>query len=149
MKEEHFVRLEQMYLSGNINAFFRPESITVAEGSAVIILPVDKKFFHSAGAVHGSVYFKLMDDASFFAVNSLVKDVFVYTVSYHIQLVRPVTKGILRSEGKVKSASRNLFIAASTLYNEEGKEVGFGTGEFMKSKILLMDVPGYRKGPSR
>jgi hypothetical protein len=31
-------------------------------------------FFHAAHAVHGSVYFKALDDAAFFAVASLVQE---------------------------------------------------------------------------
>jgi acyl-coenzyme A thioesterase PaaI-like protein len=41
----------------------------------------------------GSVYFKMLDDAAFFAVNSIVEDVFVYTVSLNVQLLRPVASG--------------------------------------------------------
>ena len=39
---------------------------------------------HAAGAVHGSYYFKVLDDACYFAANSLVSDVFVLTVSFVI-----------------------------------------------------------------
>jgi acyl-coenzyme A thioesterase PaaI-like protein len=43
--------------------------------SSGVVLP----HHHSIHAVHGSVYFKALDDAAFFAVNSLVEDVFVLT----------------------------------------------------------------------
>jgi acyl-coenzyme A thioesterase PaaI-like protein len=71
------------------------------------VIPVRPEFFHAAHAVHGSVYFKALDDAAFFAVNSLVTDVFVLTASYNLYLTRPVTEGALRAVGRVvhRSAS--------------------------------------------
>lgn len=37
----------------------------------------------------------------------------------------------------------NLFVAESILYNEDGKEIAFGTGNFAKSKIRLSEDIGY------
>jgi uncharacterized protein (TIGR00369 family) len=94
--------------------------------------------------MHGSVYFKLLDDAAFFAVNSIVEDAFVLTTSFHINLVRPANSGSIKAVGKVDFSSRNLFIATSRLYNEAGKEIGFGTGHFAKSKVALTEEIGYK-----
>jgi len=44
---------------------------------------------------------------------------------------------------KVKYRSKNLFVAESTLFNEMGKEIAFGTGSFVKSKIALSKEIGY------
>ncbi len=79
--EEHYRRLERMYDASPINDFFNPD-LRVEEGLATISMEVDEKFFHSAHAVHGSVYFKLLDDAAWFAVNSLEFDFFVLTTSF-------------------------------------------------------------------
>ena len=111
---------------------------------AELTLPVTQRFFHAANAIHGSVYFKMLDDAAFFAVNSIVTDVFVYTVSFNTQLLRPVSAGIIRSTGELKFKSVNLFIADSVLYDENGKLIGKGTGSFMRSKIELSEKIGYR-----
>jgi acyl-coenzyme A thioesterase PaaI-like protein len=91
---DHFRRLERMYASAPINAYFAPH-LTVSEGRAEVSIPVRPEFFHAAHAVHGSVYFKALDDAAFFAVNSLVNDVFVLTVTYNVYLTRPVTSGVM------------------------------------------------------
>jgi acyl-coenzyme A thioesterase PaaI-like protein len=56
------------------------------------------------------LYFKLLDDAAFFAVNSVVRDVFVLTVSFNIYLTRPVSAGELKASGRAAhgaSSSRN------------------------------------------
>jgi uncharacterized protein (TIGR00369 family) len=145
MNQEHFRKLEKMYLSANINTMiFDTTTITISEKTAEIGLTISEKYFHALGAIHGSVYFKLLDDAAFFAVNSIVEDAFVLTTSFNINLVRPVTKGKLRSVGTVRFQSPNLYVAESRLYNEDGKEVAFGTGNFAKSKIQLPDVIGYK-----
>ena len=76
MSKEHFQKLERMYLGAPINRYFAPR-IEISEGQAIVTLPVRDDFHHAAFAVHGAVYFKVLDDAAFFAVNSVVDDVFV------------------------------------------------------------------------
>ena len=77
-RDDHFRRLERMYRAAPANEYFRPD-ISIEEGTAEVRLVVRPDFFHAASAVHGSVYFKLLDDATFFAASSLVDDVFVLT----------------------------------------------------------------------
>ena len=133
-----------MYLSAPVNAqLYKGITINISNEKAELTLKVEEKFFHAANAIHGSVYFKVLDDAAFFAVNSIVKDVFVYTVSFNIQLLRPVSTGIIKSTGELKFKSNNLFIADSTLLDENNKLVGRGSGNFMKSKIELTENIGY------
>ncbi|WP_459210395.1 PaaI family thioesterase [Aquimarina rhabdastrellae] len=142
---EHYRKLERMYLDANLNTeIYTTTTITIAEEEATISLTIEPKYFHALGAIHGSVYFKLLDDAAFFAVNSIVKDAFVLTTNFNINLVRPVNSGTIKAVGKVKFRSRNLYIAESTLYNEDGKEVAFGTGHFAKSKVALTEEIGYK-----
>jgi len=44
----------------------------------------------------------------------------------------------------VKFLSKDLFVAEASLFNSEGKEIGFGTGNFAKSKIVLSEEIGYK-----
>ena len=140
---KHYRALERMYLAGPIDQFYQSK-ITISEGHSEIVIDVKKEFFHGAGAVHGSVYFKLLDDAAFFAVNSIVKDVFVLTTNFNINLIRPENAGRITAIGKVKFKSKNLYIAESTLVNHKGKEIAFGTGHFTKSRIALTEKIGYK-----
>jgi uncharacterized protein (TIGR00369 family) len=144
--ESHYRKLERMYLhSAPINiGIYKGISLTVGHERAELSLKVEPKFFHAAHSLHGSVYFKMLDDAAFFAVNSIVTDVFVYTVTFNIQLLRPVTAGMIRSTGEVKFKSSNLFIADSTLYDENNKVAGRGSGSFMRSRITLSEDIGYK-----
>ena len=68
-KDSHFKKLEKMYLAAPINEFYCP-LIKITDSEATIEIEVTEKLFHSADAVHGSVYFKMLDDAAFFAANS-------------------------------------------------------------------------------
>ena len=144
MLTEHYKKLERMYLQANINTMiFDSTTCKISKERAEISLTISEKYYHALGAIHGSVYFKLLDDAAFFAVSSIVKDVFVLTSSFNINLIRPVKDGLIKSVGKVKFRSRNLFVAESTLFNEAGKEIAFGTGNFARSKISLSEKIGY------
>lgn len=144
MKEEHFRKLEWMYVhTAEINKFYQPK-IDIGKGECEITIESDSKFFHAANAVHGSVYFKMLDDAGFFAANSLVQDVFLLTTSFHIHLMRPVIYGKLKAVGKVVSASRKSFIADAILFNENGKEISRGSGTFVKSDMKLNEEIGYK-----
>ena len=139
----HYRKLEQLYLRANVQQVFSGSSITVSHSKAEITLPVDPKYFHGAQAIHGATYFKLLDDAAYFAVASVVTDVFIVTSSFQINLLRPVNAGILKAMGMVRSVGKNLFVAEATLYNERGKEVAFGTGQFMRTAQAWESLEGY------
>ena len=143
--DHHFRKLERMYLSAApINKEVYPGiGLIVTHERAEVRLQIEPKFFHAANSLHGSVYFKLLDDAAFFAVNSIVQDVFVYTVSFNIQLLRPVISGTIKSIGELKFKSKNLFVADSILLTENNIVVGRGTGNFMRSQIALTEEIGY------
>lgn len=140
--EEHYRRLERMYAAAPINAFYKPR-MRVTEGAAVIEVEVVETFFHAAGAVHGSVYFKLLDDAAFFAANSCEAEVFVLTNTFTTYFIRPVSSGAMTATGRVVSATKTQFVAESVVHNSEGKEIGRGSGVFVRGKTKLNDVPGY------
>lgn len=142
MREQHRRKLEAMYAAAPVNAMYGPR-LEVREGEATLLMEVRPEHFHAAGALHGSVYFKALDDAAFFAVNSLVEDVFVLTTSFTVYLLRPVTEGTLRAEGRVVNATRSLFVAESELFAGD-RLVAKGSGTFMRSRTRLDEVPGYR-----
>lgn len=142
---EHYRKLERMYLDSNMNTqLYETTEIKIDDEVAEIKLTIDSKYFHALGAIHGSVYFKLLDDAAFFAVSSIVKDAFVLTTSYNINITRPVSEGVITATGKLKFKSRNLFVAESSLMDEKGREIAFGTGNFAKSRIPLTEEIGYK-----
>ena len=132
-----------MYLQAPLHGFYDTLAIEIEKGKAIITLECDTKYFHAAGSMHGSVIFKLLDDAAFFAAQSLISDVFVLTYNFNIHFVRPVNSGKLTATGIVKFVSSNAIVAEAHVINETGKEVAFGTGDFMKSKMQLSSIAGY------
>ena len=139
---DHYRKLERMYLSAPVNRIYSPK-IQIDEGRAVVEIEVGEQFFHAANAVHGAVYFKVLDDSAFFAANSLVPDHYVLTASFNVYFTRPVREGTLRGEGRVVRRSKSLLIAESVLFNGD-KEVARGSGTFVPSKIVLSEERGYR-----
>ncbi|NOY97953.1 MAG: PaaI family thioesterase [Chloroflexi bacterium] len=142
-KHDHYRKLERMYATAPVNAYYAP-NMRVSEGQAEVTVRVRPDFFHAANAVHGSVYFKMLDDAAFFAANSLVEDVFVLTVSFNLYLTRPISEGELVAAGRVVHTSRRLLIAESILTDSEAREIARGSGTFMRSKIPLTAEIGYK-----
>ena len=138
----HFSALESMYAAAPVNQFYLPK-MAVSEGYAEIEIHVGEQFHHSAGAVHGSVYFKMLDDAAFFAANSLESEFFVLTASFTTYMTRPVTTGRIKSIGQVVNQTRSQFIAESILYDNEDREVGRGNGIFVRGKLPLKEAKGY------
>jgi uncharacterized protein (TIGR00369 family) len=143
--DQHYRCLECMYQAAPINKIYPPK-MTVSEGEAVIEIELKKDYFHSAGAVHGSVYFKLLDDSAFFAANSLEEEVFVLTSSFTTYITRPVSSGKMRAVGKVVNKNRSQWVAESIIYDEEDREIARGNGIFVRSKVLLKEADGYLDG---
>jgi uncharacterized protein (TIGR00369 family) len=143
-KESHYRKLENMMHSAPFVELTGARA-RIDEGSVEIVIPVREALFHAAGAVHGALYFLALDNAAFFAVNSIVEDVFVLTTSFNIYLTRPVSKGEIRAVGKLVHRGGRQFIAESVLHDSEGKEIARGSGVFVKSKIPLTEKIGYRQ----
>ena len=128
-----------MYLAATTNEYFNPDVRIWKEG-AEISIQVDPKFFHSGGALHGSVYFKLLDDSAFFAANSVEIDCFVLTADFRIDLLRPCVGGRITATGSIIRAGRQDILAESSLYDENGKLLATGRGRFSRGRTHLMSV---------
>jgi uncharacterized protein (TIGR00369 family) len=140
----HFLALESLYRSAPINALFRSEIEIVEEGFARIRFNVEENAFHAAGAAHGTLYFKMMDDAAFSACNSLVTDRFLLTTAFNLLFTRPLRSGPVVAEGRWASGRRRVLIGEARLIDARGEEAARGTGTFMRSRIPLSGLAGYR-----
>lgn len=140
----HYRALESLYAFAPINALFESRLLIPGEGRSRIHFRVDDRVHHAAGAAHGTIYFKMLDDAAFYAANSLVSDRFLLTTAFNLHFTRPVRRGDVIAEGRWVSGRRRVFVAEARLIDEEGEEIGRGTGTFMRSHIALSGLPGYR-----
>jgi uncharacterized protein (TIGR00369 family) len=141
--EEHWRRLERMYHSAPVNDYFEPR-LELARGEARIVMPVKRSSFHAGGGLHGSVFFKMLDDACVFAVYSIELEVFVPTTSFNVHFLRPVRAGVLDATGKVVGRSGRIYIAEAALKCED-ELVATGSGVFTRSRTPLSTVPNYQE----
>ena len=89
----HWQALESLYAAAPINALFRSSLSITGEGAARISFDVDSTYHHAAGAAHGTIYFKMLDDAAFYAANTLVTDRFLLTTSFNLHFTHPLKAG--------------------------------------------------------
>ena len=140
----HFRALESLYRSAPINGLFRSEIEIAEPGFARIRFEVSRDAFHAAAAAHGTLYFKMMDDAAFYACNSLVSDRFLLTTAFNLVFTRPIKGGEAVAEGRWISGRRRVFVGEARLLLPDGEEAARGTGTFMRSHIPLSSLEGYR-----
>ncbi|RJY09564.1 PaaI family thioesterase [Aurantiacibacter aquimixticola] len=145
----HFRALENLYAAAPVNALFASQLDILAPGHARITFETDERYFHAAGATHGTLYFKMLDDAAFYAANSLVSDRFLLTTGFNLHFTKPLRRGTVIAEGRWISGKRRVFIAESNLMDADGEEIGRGTGTFMRSHIALSGLAGYEQSVSR
>ncbi|MDH3942727.1 MAG: PaaI family thioesterase [Anaerolineae bacterium] len=136
-EEEHLERLRKVYLQARTNQYYQPD-ISLAPGKAEVSLTVRDDFHHGFDAVHGSVYFKLLDDAAYFAAQTKARHVYLVTSSFHIQFLRPISQGQMRAEGELVYWTRRHFVADAKVFDGKGREIARGSGNFVKS---MVDIP--------
>jgi len=142
---DHYQRLERLFQEAPLNqGIFAGSVMKVSESKAVYELAIDRKYFHAANAMHGAIYFKLLDDAAYFAAASTETEFFILTKSYEIKFIRPVEEDNLRAEGEVLEQGERETKARSVIYNSKGKKVAEGVGVFVKGPKRLSDLAGYK-----
>jgi acyl-coenzyme A thioesterase PaaI-like protein len=85
----------------------------------------------------------MMDDAAFYACNSMVSDRFLLTTAFNLNFTRPLKAGPVVAEGRWVSGKRRVFVGEARLVDSSGEEAARGTGTFMRSHIPLAGLPGY------
>ena len=120
--ELHYRALERLYGSAPINEKFDSTLEITGEGLSRLHFTIRNDVFHAAGAAHGTIYFKMLDDAAFYAANTLATDRFLLTTSFNLHFTKPVREGRIIAEGRWVSGKRRGFVAESRLVDEEGDE---------------------------
>ncbi len=143
-EQAHLGALESLYNSAPINRLFESALLLPEAGRSEIRFTVSPDSFHAAGAAHGTLYFKMLDDAAFYAANGLVSDRFLLTTAFNLHFTKPMRSGEARAEGRWISGKRRVFVAEARIVDAEGEECARGTGTFMRSHIPLSGLDGYR-----
>lgn len=145
-EEAHLRALEALYASAPVNGLFDSQLELPEAGRSEIRFTVLPQSFHAAGAAHGTLYFKMLDDAAFYAANGLVSDRFLLTTAFNLHFTKPMRQGEARAEGRWISGKRRVFVAEARIVDADGEECARGTGTFMRSHIALSGLDGYRIG---
>ena len=142
--EAHLRALERLYAAAPVNQLFESSLELPAAGQSVIGFEVSPELYHAAGAAHGTVYFKMLDDAAFYAANGFVSDRFLLTTAFNLHFTKPMKAGRASAEGRWISGRRRVFVAEARIIDSSGEECARGTGTFLRSHIALAGLDGYR-----
>lgn len=142
--EAHLRALEALYDSAPINRLFESRMELPEAGWSLIQFTIDSRSFHAAGAAHGTLYFKMLDDAAFYAANGVVSDRFLLTTAFNLHFTKPMKDGSAQAEGRWISGRRRVFVAEARIVDSSGEECARGTGTFLRSHIALSGLAGYR-----
>ena len=137
---QSFEPIVNMYHNAPINGIYEPYLTIKEVGQASIKYTVNNDHFHAGGYLHGSAIFKLLDDAAFFAAQSLESKHFVVTANYNSHFIRPINDGVLMGYGTVIESTKTQIFADSHIENEDGKIIARGSGIFMKSTIEIASL---------
>ena len=107
----HYRALERLYSAAPVNSLFASRLEIPGEGRSRLIFTIDPNVYHAAGAAHGTVYFKMLDDAAFYAANTLVTDRFLLTTSFNLHFTKPVRAGEVVAEGRWVSGRKRVLVA--------------------------------------
>ncbi|RAP29451.1 hypothetical protein DID76_04140 [Candidatus Marinamargulisbacteria bacterium SCGC AG-414-C22] len=137
--KKHYSNLVKFYYAAPINQDLKP-NLVVKKGKSTLITTIQERHFHSGNAAHGSIIFKTLDDAAYFAAHSLVQSHFLVTMSLTCQFIKPVFAETITSIGHVIQHSNRFVVSEATSYNKNNDVVAHGTGRFCCSKILLSSL---------
>ncbi len=142
--KDHYRRLIKMYLGANIQKKFPGIQLEIQDNKASVTLDVDESYHHAGGYLHGAIYFRILDDACYFAFMSNEEEYFYVTRSFNIEYLRPYQKGrIIARSTQIRQVGDDYHVDG-IVYSEEGKELAKGTGIFAKSRMKLDPKMGYR-----
>jgi uncharacterized protein (TIGR00369 family) len=142
--DAHLRALERLYAAAPINRLFESRIALAEAGRSEIRFTVGGDSFHAAGAPHGTLYFKMLDDAAFYAANGLISDRFMLTTAFNLHFTKPMKAGEAIAEGRWVSGKRRVLVAEARIVDASGEECARGTGTFLRSHIALAGLAGYR-----
>lgn len=144
MNTTHYKKLENLYTQVNIGQFYDTTEMEVSHEKAEIRLHIEPKYHMGLGLTHGSVYFRLLDDACFYACMSLEEETHLLTSRFNIEFLKPVISGVVTAKGKITHKLKRGYQAEASLFNSDNELIAYGSGHFAKTKMLLEDIEAYK-----
>jgi len=132
-----------MYVSAPFNKSIK-SSIKIIQGECSVEMKIQKNMHNAGDSMHGAYYFMMLDNAAFFAINSLVEDVLILTKSFEINFLKPIKSGKLIAKAKFSEKTMGNYIAIAELYDDQENLIGKGKGIFRRSKLQLENINNYQ-----
>lgn len=142
---DHFQALIALFNAAPINQkIYESSKLKISEGRAEYFLNIESQYFHGGEALHGSVYFKMLDDTAYFAAASQETEFFLVTKNYEIDFLRPVKVERLKATAEVQNEQGREITVEARLFNEQEKLVGKGRGVFVPTSTRLESLANYQ-----
>ena len=141
----HRRALERLYDAAPLHGRI-PMRLEVGVATARVHFEATADFHHAARSLHGSLLFKMLDDAAFFAIASEDDDVFAPTARFEVEFLRPVGTGPLVADGRVTGAEGRRRTAEAEVRTSDGVVVARGRGEFSRGRTRWADADLYDAG---
>ena len=109
-------------------------NVELGNKSATIQLTIHDSIINLVGIVHGAIYFKLIDDACFFAALSAKKSNFVATSNMTIHYLTPASEGVLIAHAKMITKQGRKYLCECDIKDKEGTIYAYGSGSFVEPK---------------
>jgi uncharacterized protein (TIGR00369 family) len=136
VSDAHLRRLERVYHAANTNRLI-PAKLTLGAGCAELEMHVGEPHQQAVGGIHGMLYFKAVDEAGFYAANSLVDDVFLTTASANLNLLGPMTEGTMRARADVVHRTRSSLLVEVVVRDGAGAQIARASCTFVRGKVPL------------
>ena len=108
-------------------------------GQCRIEVVIQEKHLQPFGMVHGGVYSSLVDAAAFWAVYTQIdEDVGITTVEIKLNYLNPASKGYMIAIGKIIKMGRTLCLGETSIEDERGRLLAYGTATMMILKDMKM-----------
>jgi len=141
--QEHYERLERMHSKSSINNLLSSK-IKISQGQVELKFKFKKDMNNALDKIHNAYIFMALEAASFFAANSLIEDVLVFTKSFEIIFSKPASGRELIAKGTFMEKSMGNYIISAELYDPGNKLIAKAKGIFRRSKNLLEDIKNYQ-----
>ena len=86
----------------------------------------------------------MLDDAAFYAANSLVSDRFLLTTAFNLHFTKPMRTGEARAEGRWISGRRRVFVAEARIVDAERRGMRARHRHLPALAHRLSGLAGYR-----
>jgi uncharacterized protein (TIGR00369 family) len=140
--DEHHHKLQRMYAGAPISQLYGA-TVRIGDAYADVRFALAPTFDHRAHGTQGSVYYRALDDAAFFAASACEVRRLLTTVSFQINFLQPVAQGQLFANGIVVHQNGELLFAQAELLDGEGRLIATGSGTYTRSAIALGPEVGY------